>query len=339
MKKKSMVGILLVILIALLVAGGLLWMSRNSGSEEASAGAGDDIILAVDSSSVKDSEFVDDLESAAESVSGSSAAEEISAISSSPEELQATSEDKNSGSEETDADASNSADTADAAETAETADTANPESTKGRIAIDPGHQGSWVDMSGQEAIAPGSSETKMKATSGTSGRYTGVPEYQLTLDISLKLRDRLEELGYEVILTREDNDTAISNSERAMLANDAGADFSIRIHADGSEDSSASGATALIPGYDNPYVGNLAAESERLASCVLNAYCASTGMNNRGITYHNDMTGINWSTIPVMILEMGFMTNPNDDVNMQDEAYQEFMVEGIVNGIEQYYGY
>lgn len=88
---------------------------------------------------------------------------------------------------------------------------------KRKIAIDPGHQGSWVDMSAQEAMAPGSSETKAKATTGTEGRFSGVPEYELNLRIALALKSELISRGYEVVMTREDNDTAISNQERAQL--------------------------------------------------------------------------------------------------------------------------
>ena len=205
------------------------------------------------------------------------------------------------------------------------------------IAIDPGHQSENVDMSDTEPNAPGSSEMKTKATGGTSGRYTGVPEYQLNLDISLKLRDELKKKGYQIIMTREDNDTAISNMERACLANDAGADISIRIHANGCDDSSVSGALALVGSESNPYVGTLYDDSYRLAECILDEYCATTGMSNQGVTTSDTMTGINWSTIPVMILEMGYMTNESDDTNMQDEAFQEKMVDGIVNGIEEYY--
>ncbi|MFQ9393940.1 MAG: N-acetylmuramoyl-L-alanine amidase [Lachnospiraceae bacterium] len=109
---------------------------------------------------------------------------------------------------------------------------------KRKIAIDPGHQGSWVDMSAQEAMAPGSSETKAKATTGTEGRFSGVPEYELNLRIALALKSELISRGYEVVMTREDNDTAISNQERAQLANDSGAEACIRIHANGSDDSS-----------------------------------------------------------------------------------------------------
>ena len=168
------------------------------------------------------------------------------------------------------------------------------------VAIDPGHQGSWVNMSEQEPSGPGSSEMKAKATTGTQGRYTGVPEYQLNLDISLALQKELENRGYRVVMARTDNDTAISNSERALKAYEEGGEIYVRIHANGSDDSSVNGAL--------------------------------------GIQYHDDMTGINWSKIPVMILEMGFMTNEHDDTAMQDTVMQAKMVSGIADGIDLYFG-
>ena len=209
---------------------------------------------------------------------------------------------------------------------------------KRKIAIDPGHQGSWVDMSAQEPSAPGSSETKAKATTGTQGRYTGVPEYQLNLDISLALQKELENRGYRVVITRTDNDTAISNAERALKAYDEGGEIYVRIHANGSDDGSVSGALGMTPSYDNAYVSDLAGDSYRLTECILNAYCEKTGFANLGIQYHDDMTGINWSKIPVMILEMGFMTNEHDDTAMQDAQMQISMVNGIADGIDQYFG-
>ncbi len=206
------------------------------------------------------------------------------------------------------------------------------------VAIDPGHQGSWVDMSDLEASAPGSDVMKAKATTGTTGSYTGIPEYQLNLDISLALQTELEERGYTVVMTRNDNDTAISNAERALLASEEGGNIYVRIHANGSEDSSVNGALGMTPSNDNPYVGELAQDSYRLTECILNAYCANTGFNNLGIQYHDDMTGINWSQIPVMILEMGFMTNESDDTNMADESMRVEMVSGIADGIDDYFG-
>lgn len=206
------------------------------------------------------------------------------------------------------------------------------------ISIDPGHQAPSIDMSGTEPNGPGSNEMKTKATGGTTGRYTGVAEYELNLNISKQLRDTLQVMGYQVIMTREDNETAISNAERAILANDNHADIAIRIHANGSDDSGTNGALAMVGSANNPYVGNLYEDSNRLAQCILNNYCNSTGMKNLGIQITDTMTGINWSEIPVMILEMGFMTNQQDDENMQNADYQSKMVSGIVQGIEEYFG-
>ena len=146
------------------------------------------------------------------------------------------------------------------------------------------------------------------------------------------------EQGYDVVMTRNDNETAISNAERATLANEAGADISVRIHANGSEDSSVNGALVLIGSQNNSYVGNLYDESYLLGETLLNSYCEITGMKNLGIQTNDTMTGINWSEIPVVILEMGFMSNQQDDLNMADETYRQKMVEGIVKGINKYYG-
>lgn len=206
-----------------------------------------------------------------------------------------------------------------------------------KVAIDPGHQGSWVDMSAQEPSAPGSSETKAKATTGTTGKFSGLNEYELNLQVSLLLRDELEDRGYEVVMTREDNDTAISNKERAELAAAEGADILVRIHANGSEDTSVNGALAMVPSQSNPYVGYMYDECYELGEDILKAYCESTGIADDGVQYYDNMSGINWSTIPVTILEMGFMSNQNDDLLMADENFQPVMAEGIANGIDAYF--
>lgn len=204
------------------------------------------------------------------------------------------------------------------------------------IALDPGHQGPGIDMSDMEEDAPGSGVMKQKNNSGTAGRYTGLPEYQLNLDIALKVKERLSWLGYEVVMSREDNDTAMSNQDRARQANESGAVLCVRIHANGSESPESTGALGLVMSAGNPYAGSLYNESSELASDILEKYCAATGLQNRGIQISDSMTGINWSRIPVVILEMGFMTNEQEDRLMADPAFQEKMAEGITQGIEQY---
>lgn len=132
-------------------------------------------------------------------------------------------------------------------------------------------------MSATEPNAPGSTVMKARATTGTVGRFSGIYEYALNLDISLRLKELLEQQGYAVLLTRETNDTAISNAERAQMANAAGADIYVRIHANGSEDAGASGALALVPSAENAYVGQLSEQSASLAGHILRAYCSATG--------------------------------------------------------------
>ncbi|MCD7764288.1 MAG: N-acetylmuramoyl-L-alanine amidase [Lachnospiraceae bacterium] len=256
----------------------------------------------------------------------------------------ATSEEQTNAEEQTDSSGQTETETVivlgdDDAETETESETETEPETNGyTVAIDPGHQGSWVDMTDTEPIGPGSSEMKAKSTTGTQGSYTGIPEYELNLEISLLLRTELEERGYEVILTREDNDTAISNAERATLAYEEGGDIYVRIHANGSENSSANGALGMVPSPSNPYVGDLSEESYRLAECILESYCSTAGFESLGVQYYDNMTGINWSKIPVMILEMGFMTNESDDLRMADPDVQELMVQGIADGIDAYFG-
>ncbi len=208
--------------------------------------------------------------------------------------------------------------------------------TTGRIVcIDAGHQ--RYGSSATEPNGPGSGTMKARVTGGTTGRTTGVPEYQLTLDIALKLQAELEARGYTVVMTRTTHDVDISNMERATVANNAGADITIRIHANGSENTGISGALTMAPSESNPYCAYIANESQYLSRCVIDQYCAATDMANQGVSITDTMTGINWCQMPVTIIEMGYMTNPSDDVNMQDPNYQNNMVIGIANGIDAFF--
>jgi N-acetylmuramoyl-L-alanine amidase len=202
------------------------------------------------------------------------------------------------------------------------------------IAIDAGHQahGNF----GQEPIGPGASTMKTKVAGGTSGTTSGVPEYQLTLDVSLKLQDALEEKGYQVVMIRETNDVDITNSERAQIANEADADAFIRVHANGSDSASANGAMTICQTSSNPYNSEYYEDSKRLSELVLDAYTEATGIRKERVWETDTMSGINWCMVPVTIIELGYMTNPEEDMKMQDEEFQNTMVEGIVAGIETY---
>ncbi|GHU61937.1 hypothetical protein FACS189418_2430 [Clostridia bacterium] len=203
------------------------------------------------------------------------------------------------------------------------------------IAIDAGHQAKGNNE--KEPIGPGASESKAKVASGTQGTATKVPEYQLTLEVSLKLRDALEDKGYAVFMIRESHDVNISNRQRAVLAAEANADILVRIHADGADTSSAKGMSTLCPSSKNPYIPHLYAQSKALSQYILSAMAKATNAKNRGVSEVDNMSGINWSSIPVTIIEMGFMTNPEEDRLMQTADYQEKLVSGMVTGIEEYF--
>lgn len=204
-----------------------------------------------------------------------------------------------------------------------------------KVAIDAGHQ--LRGDNGMEPVGPGASEKKAKVSSGTSGVSTGVPEYQLNLVIAKKLEKELKKRGYQVFMIRRKNEVKLSNVDRAQMANESGSDIYIRIHADGVENVSAHGASALYPSAENPYVGHLSAASKKLSELVLNAYCKKTGISNRGLSVRDDLTGTNWSEIPVTLLELGFMSNPAEDEKMQQDDIQSLMVKGIADGVDSYF--
>ena len=200
------------------------------------------------------------------------------------------------------------------------------------VVIDPGHQakGNYAT----EPNGPGSTEMKAKVSSGTQGVSTGIPEYKLTLAVSFMLKEELEARGYQVIMTRETHDIDISNVERAIIANEAKADAFIRVHADSSTNSSAKGVLTICQTQKNPYNAEWYEESYQLSKLVLDEVVAATGAKKRYIWETDTMTGINWTTVPTTILEMGFMSNPEEDELMATDEYRRKIAVGVANAID-----
>lgn len=211
------------------------------------------------------------------------------------------------------------------------------QTTNGKVVvIDPGH--SSVITGETEPIGPGASERKPADAIGTSGTITGIPEYELTLAVSQKLRDELESRGYTVAMTRESSDVPVSCVQRAEVANQLQADVFLRIHANGSESTQAEGAMTICTTPNNPYVPQLYTQSRELSDSIIQELCTATGCENDGVWETDTMSGNNWSQVPVTIVEMGYMTNPQEDELMATEEYRNKMVQGIANGVDLYLG-
>ncbi|MEW9701426.1 N-acetylmuramoyl-L-alanine amidase [Paenibacillus sp. SI8] len=198
------------------------------------------------------------------------------------------------------------------------------------ICLDPGHQ--RYGNNGLEPLGPNSKEMKEKVSSGTRGVKTRKPEYVLSLEASVRIKEKLESFGYQVVMTRDNHDVNLSNKERATICNQANADLAVRIHADGDASASTEGISLLYPAA-SVQSQSVFAKSKEAAQVILQEALSATGAASRGTVQRADLSGFNWSEVPTILVEMGFMTNPQEDEKLSDAAYLDALAQGIANGI------
>ena len=200
-----------------------------------------------------------------------------------------------------------------------------------KICIDPGHQikGNY----NKEQCAPWSDALKTKCTSGTTGNFTGVDEYIINLQIAEKIRNKLVDLGADVLMTRQSHEVDISNIERAKMANEYGADITLRIHCNSAASSTAEGIDLFVRGKGTGTQEYLAQSNKdyAIAADLLEYICNATGARKRYVHKTDDYTGINWCENTCIIIECGFLSNEKEDKLLNSAEYQDKIAEGIKN--------
>ena len=200
------------------------------------------------------------------------------------------------------------------------------------IVIDPGHGGKT--SSATEKISPDSNTMKPKNVSGATGIKSRTPEHVIALQVSMKLKELLEKKGYTVIMTRTSDKETISNIERAEVGNKNNADLVVRVHADSSPNNSVEGASMLVPG-EVGYAKSIAKTSRKYGEIIFQALLEEVKMKSRGIVTRKDLTGFNWSRVPVVLIEMGFLSNPEEDKLLNSSDYQNKIALGLTKGIDE----
>lgn len=210
----------------------------------------------------------------------------------------------------------------------------NEKQGKFLVVIDPGHQ-QKANLN-LEPIGPGATTQKYKVTDGTTGVVTKKREAVLVLEMAFVLKEKLEAKGMQVVMTRTSQDVDISNKERATLANDYKANLFLRLHADGSENPNQSGFAVLTPAEGSPYTKEIYAESLQISQTIVNKMRENQQVKVNGIKFRDDLSGFNWSKVPGVLLELGFMSNHEEDKKLSDPQYVNSLLQSVADSVDEY---
>ena len=203
------------------------------------------------------------------------------------------------------------------------------------IVIDPGHDlHANLDT---EPIGPGSKTRKIKDGGGTRGVVSGTPEHVITLQVGKRLRSALLKRGYCVTMTRTSSSgKSMGNVARARIANKAHAALFVRIHADGSTNHSQHGTATLYPALHQGWTDDILPESRTAAGQLQAETVKRLHSRDAGTVERGDLTGFNWADVPAVLVELGFLTNPDEDRRLNDAKYQKRAALGMASGIERF---
>jgi N-acetylmuramoyl-L-alanine amidase len=198
------------------------------------------------------------------------------------------------------------------------------------ICLDPGHGTPPTIGRQTEPIGPGSKVLKIKDGGGAAG------EASVALGIARRTRALLLARGYRVAMTRTGSTFRYGNGgniARAQFCNRQHAALMVRIHADGSANTSLHGVSTLVPAWHRGWTDDIYTPSLRAGRALQRAVVSATGATDRGVVQRADLTGFNWSGVPAVLVETGFLSNPAERRLLQSGAYQQRVARGLTAGV------
>jgi N-acetylmuramoyl-L-alanine amidase len=199
------------------------------------------------------------------------------------------------------------------------------------ICLDPGHGTPPAVGRQTEPIGPGSKVLKIKDGGGAAG------EAAVALAIAKRARALLLARGYRVAMTRTGPTIHLGdgngNIARARFCNRRHAALMVRIHADGSGNTSLHGVSTLVPAWHRGWTDDIYAPSLRAGRALQRAVVSATGAADRGLVQRADLTGFNWADVPAVLVEAGFLSNPAERRLLQTGAYQQRVARGLTAGV------
>jgi N-acetylmuramoyl-L-alanine amidase len=201
------------------------------------------------------------------------------------------------------------------------------------ICLDPGHGTPPAIGRQVEPIGPGSKVMKIKDGGGAPG------EAAVALAIARRTRSLLLARGYRVAMTRTGPTFRYGNGgniARAQFCNQRHAALMVRIHADGSPNTSLHGISTLVPALHRGWTDDIYAASLRAGRSIQQALVGATSAADRGIVRRSDLTGFNWANVPAVLVETGFLSNPAERRRLHTSAYRLRVAAGLTAGISSY---
>lgn len=183
----------------------------------------------------------------------------------------------------------------------------NSENQGKLIVVDPGHGGS---------------------SSGAVAAVSRVKESIMTLDFSSDLKLALEKEGYNVLMTRED-DRFVGLYERTDIANGIEANAFISIHYNAFTNPFTKGVEVL-------YAPNTGEGNYDMAKSVYDGLVSRTGAIGRGVIQRPNLVVIRETVMPSILVELGFITNPQEEAQLQGKYFKRAQTYAIVEGVNRF---